>query len=272
MLVKLGNFTLIPVNHKPRSSSLSLSVVLPAYNEAENIGQVISCVSNYLNDRLIQGEIIVVNDGSTDATEDLVTRMASENPQIRLINHSCNLGYGSALRSGFDHATYDYIFLTDGDGQFDISDFDQFLPHIYDRQGHLLSQIVIGYRAKRADVFVRSLNAWLYHIFIQCVLGIKAKDIDCAFKLFPRSIYERIKPIKSNGALFSAELLLKSRHLPIIEIPVQHFPRKFGSATGANIKVILKMFWECWQLKKEYQVNNKLQLKSNNLFGKNQIR
>ena len=83
--------------------------------------------------------------------------------------------------------------------------------------------------------------------------------MDCAFKLFPRSIYEAIKPIKSNGALFSAELLLKSKHLPIIELPVQHLPRKFGTATGANIKVILKMFWECWQLKKEYQVHNQLQ-------------
>lgn len=272
MLIKLVNFTLIPVNHKSISHSLSLSVVLPAYNEAENIGQVIASVSNYLSDRQIHSEIIVVNDGSTDATEEVVTALASKNSQIHLINHSCNLGYGSALRSGFDQATHDYIFLTDGDGQFEISDLDQFLPYVYDSKGNLSSQIVIGYRAKRADVFVRSLNAWLYHIFIQCVLGIKVRDIDCAFKLFPRSIYEAIKPIKSNGALFSAELLLKSKHLPIIELPVQHLPRKFGTATGANIKVILKMFWECWQLKKEYQVHNQLQLKSNNLLGTNHIR
>jgi glycosyltransferase involved in cell wall biosynthesis len=236
------------------SDFLSLSVVLPAYNEAENIGQAIASAVMYLHDRQICYEIIVVNDGSTDATKAIVTDLAAKNPQIRLINHPRNLGYGSALRSGFDQAMYEYIFLTDSDGQFDISDLDQFLPYIHDAQGKILSRIVIGYRARRADVFVRSLNAWLYHLFIQSVLDIKAKDIDCAFKLFPRSVYQAIKPIKSNGALFSAEFLSKLQHLaiePMIELPVQHFPRKFGTATGANIKVILKMFWECWQLKKE---------------------
>ena len=180
-------------------------------------------------------------------------KLASQNPRIRLINHPHNLGYGSALRSGFDQALHEYIFLTDGDGQFAISDLDSFLPYIQNSHHH--SQVVIGYRAKRADVFVRSLNAWLYHIFIQWVLGIKVRDIDCAFKLFPRSIYQAIRPIKSDGALFSAEFLLKLQQLPmlepIIELPVRHFPRKFGVATGANIKVILKMFWECWQLKQE---------------------
>jgi glycosyltransferase involved in cell wall biosynthesis len=232
--------------------SLSLSVVIPAYNEAENIGRVIANAVDYLSDHQMQYEIIVVNDGSVDATKAIVMKLASQNPRIRLINHSHNLGYGSALRSGFDQALHEYIFLTDGDGQFAISDLDSFLPYI--QNSHHNSQVVIGYRAKRADVFVRSLNAWLYHIFIQWVLGIKVRDIDCAFKLFPRSIYQAIRPIKSDGALFSAEFLLKLQQLPlepIIELPVRHFPRKFGVATGANIKVILKMFWECWQLKQE---------------------
>ncbi|WP_271255139.1 glycosyltransferase family 2 protein [Pseudanabaena sp. Chao 1811] len=233
--------------------SLSLSVVIPAYNEAENIGRVIANAVDYLSDRPMQYEIIVVNDGSIDATKAIVMKLASQNSRIRLINHPHNLGYGSALRSGFDQALHEYIFLTDGDGQFAISDLDSFLPYIQNSQHH--SQVVIGYRAKRADVFVRSLNAWLYHIFIQWVLGIKVRDIDCAFKLFPRSIYQAIRPIKSDGALFSAEFLLKLQQLPmlepIIELPVRHFPRKFGVATGANIKVILKMFWECWQLKQE---------------------
>jgi glycosyltransferase involved in cell wall biosynthesis len=265
--------------NKSMKHSLSLSVVLPAYNEAENIGLVIASIVRYLGDREICYEIIVVNDGSTDQTKAIVSKLITKNPQIRLINHPQNLGYGSALRSGFDQALHEYIFLTDGDGQFEISDLDSFLPYIYNSQGQILSQVVIGYRAKRADVFVRSLNAWLYHIFIQSVLGIKAKDIDCAFKLFPRSVYQAIKPIKSDGALFSAEFLLKLKHLSMIELPVQHLPRRFGVATGANIKVILKMFWECWQLKKEchgatHTESNRtqIQLKPGILSGINQIR
>ena len=254
------------------SDFLSLSVVLPAYNEAENIGRVIANVVEYLGDRPIDYEIIVVNDGSTDATKAIVMELIAQNDRIHLINHPQNLGYGSALRSGFDQAMHEYIFLTDGDGQFEISDLDQFLPYIYNSQGEILSKIIIGYRAKRADVFVRSLNAWLYHLFIQLVLGLKVRDIDCAFKLLPRSIYQAIKPIKSNGALFSAELILKIQNLPIIELPVKHLPRKFGVATGANLKVILKMFWECWKLKKDYQNQAQIQLNPNILFGINQIR
>lgn len=253
-------------------SSVSLSVVLPAYNEAENIGRVITNVAEYFCDRNICYEIIVVNDGSTDTTKSIVMELSRQNERIHLINHPHNLGYGSALRSGFDQAVYEYIFLTDGDGQFEISDLDQFLPYIQNSQGQLLAQIVIGYRAKRADVFLRSLNAWMYHIFIQWILGIKAKDIDCAFKLIPRSIYQSVKPIKSNGALFSAELLLKMQGLPMIELPVKHLPRQFGVATGANIRVILKMFWECWQLKRESYSHPQIQLKPNTLSGINHIR
>lgn len=260
------------------SNSLSISVVLPAYNEAENISLAIISAVNYLRDRQICYEVIVVNDGSVDATQAIVTDLAKKNPQIRLINHSQNLGYGSALRSGFDQAIHEYIFLTDSDGQFDIGDLDQFLPYI--DNSHDNSQVMIGYRAERADLFVRSLNAWLYHIFIQLVLGIKAKDIDCAFKLFPRSIYEAIKPIKSNGALFSAEFLLKLQYLnlekPLIEKPVRHFSRKFGVATGANIQVILKMFWECWKLKQDLKQESsnchQIQLKPDTLSGINHIR
>ncbi|MCA6623688.1 MAG: glycosyltransferase family 2 protein [Pseudanabaena sp. M165S2SP1A06QC] len=254
--------------------SLSISVVFPAYNEAENIGQVIASAVNYLSDRQICYEIIVVNDGSSDATPAIVSDLAKQNPQIRLINHPQNLGYGAALRSGFDRALHEYIFLTDGDGQFDISDLDRFMPYIGNSQPN--SQIVIGYRAKRADAFLRSLNAWLYHQFIQWVLGLKVRDIDCAFKLFPRTIYQSVKPITSDGALFSAEFLVRLQQLPniapIIELPVQHFPRKFGVATGANIKVILKMFWECWQLKQSCRESAQIQLKPGKLCGINQMR
>ncbi|NUN64564.1 glycosyltransferase family 2 protein [Pseudanabaena biceps] len=254
------------------SDFLSLSVVLPAYNEAENIGRVIANVVDYLGDHGICYEIIVVNDGSTDKTQAIVTELAIANSCIRLINHPQNLGYGSALRSGFDQALHEYIFLTDGDGQFEINDLDHFLPCIHNAQGSLLSKIVIGYRVKRADMFLRSLNAWLYHIFIQWVLGIKARDIDCAFKLFPKSIYQSIKPIKSNGALFSAEFLLKTKEFSTVELPVKHLPRKFGSATGANLSVILRMFWECWKLKKDCQNDRQIQLNPNTLSGINHIR
>lgn len=244
---------------------VSLSVVLPAYNESENIEKTVNDAVSYLERTFQDYEVIVVNDGSTDRTPEIVGRLASSNPKIVLVNHPKNLGYGSALRSGFERASLDYIFLMDSDGQFDISDIDRLIPFLdtYD--------VVVGYREKRADPFIRSLNAWLYHLFIRLLFGLKLRDIDCAFKMFPRRIYHDIRPIESGGALFSAEFLVKlsQRGFTIREVPVRHFPRRFGRQTGANIRVIIRMFKECRRLKNRIRGSkgsNRTLLESNRFF------
>jgi len=229
---------------------ISLSVVLPAYNEEKNIEKTVNDAFLYLEKNVSDYEIIVVNDGSVDGTREVVERLSLSNPKIVLVNHPINLGYGSALRSGFERASLDYIFFMDSDGQFDISDIDRFLRYIEDYN------VIVGYRGKRADPFIRSLNTWLYHLYIRFLFGLKLRDMDCAFKLFPRAAYYDIRPIKSGGALFSAELLIKlgKKGFKIKEVPVRHFPRRFGKQTGANLKVILRMFKECWKLKGELRV------------------
>ena len=230
---------------------ISLSVVLPAYNEAKNIEGTVSEAISYLREKFEQFEIIVVNDGSVDGTREVVERLSLSNPKIVLVNHPVNLGYGSALRSGFERASLDYIFFMDSDGQFKISDVDRLIPFIenYD--------VIVGYRGKRADSFIRSLNTRIYHLYIRFLFGLKVRDIDCAFKLFPKSAYDAIKPIKSDGALFSAEFLIKltKKGFRLREVPVRHFPRRFGKQTGANLRVILRMFKECWKLKDELRVS-----------------
>lgn len=224
---------------------VSLSVVLPAYNEVDNIEETIAHAVSYIEKTFRDYEVIVVNDGSVDGTPEIVEKLAASNPKIVLVNHPKNLGYGSALRSGFDRSSLDYIFLMDSDGQFDISDIDRFIPYLesYD--------MVVGYREKRADPFIRSLNTRLYHLFIRLLFGLKLRDIDCAFKIFPRSLYHTVRPIESGGALFSAEFLikLKQKGFTIREVPVKHLPRRFGRQTGANLKVIIRMFKECWRLR-----------------------
>jgi hypothetical protein len=135
----------------------------------------------------------------------------------------------------------------DSDGQFNINDLDRLLPLVSAKD------VVIGYREDRADSFIRSLNAWLYGLYIYLTFGLKVKDMDCAFKVFPTRAYQDIRPIKSDGALFSAEFLikLKRKGFKLIEVPVRHFPRRFGTQSGANIKVILRMFKESWKLRNE---------------------
>lgn len=228
-------------------AGFSLTVVLPAHNEEGNIRNTVEKCVSFLERNIGDYEVVVVNDGSTDRTRDIVEEISSANPGVVLVNHETNRGYGSALRSGFDKASKDYIFFMDSDGQFDISDLGRLIPHVD------AGRAVLGYREDRADSFIRSLNAWLYGLYIYFVFGLKVKDMDCAFKIFPANAYTAVKPIKSEGALFSAEFLikLKRKGFAFKEVPVRHFPRVFGSQSGANMRVIIKMFKESWKLRNE---------------------
>ncbi len=226
---------------------ISLSAVLPAHNEAENIKNTVESCVTYLEKHVSSYEVVVVNDGSFDNTKEIVQGLSSVNSNVVLVNHEVNKGYGSALRSGFDQAKCDFIFFMDSDGQFNIEDLDRLLPFVS------LQNVVIGYREDRADSIIRSLNAWLYAQYIHLMFGLNVVDMDCAFKVFPTKAYHDIAPIKSGGALFTAEFLIKLKRNGFIfeEVPVRHFPRQFGTQSGANIKVILRMFKESWKLRDE---------------------
>ncbi len=228
-------------------TNLSISVVLPAHNEAENIRTTVENCVAYLEQNVLDYEVVVVNDGSFDDTQKIVDELQSTNSKVVLINHPVNKGYGSALRSGFDKASCEYIFFMDSDGQFDINDLDRLIPLVGAKD------VVIGYREDRADSFLRLLNAWLYGLYIYLAFGLKVRDMDCAFKIFPTKAYHDIRPIKSGGALFSAEFLIKLQRkgFKLREVPVRHFPRQFGTQSGADIKVILRMFKESWKLRNE---------------------
>lgn len=228
-------------------ADISLSAVLPAHNEEENIETTVSQCVSYLEKNVGSYEVIVVNDGSSDNTRGIVEKISPTNPSVILVNHQVNRGYGEALLSGFEKASLDYIFFMDSDGQFNISDLDRMLPSANE------SDVLIGYREDRADSPLRSLNAWMYAMYIYFMFGLKVKDMDCAFKVFPSKAYHSVRPIMSGGALFTAEFLIKLKNhgFKIKEFPVRHFPRRFGTQSGANIKVILRMFKESWKLRNE---------------------
>jgi glycosyltransferase involved in cell wall biosynthesis len=217
----------------------SLSVILPAYNEEQVISDTLVKVLNVLNWWHMDFEILVVNDGSIDHTAAIVAQLAEQHPQIHLINHPTNQGYGAALASGFEAATKELTFFMDSDGQFDISNLDAFLPLIdtYDA--------VIGYRVDRQDSLLRKLNAWGWKSLIALVLDVHVRDIDCAFKLFHTSFF-RDHPLETRGAMINAEMLYRLSHCgyTFCERGVQHFSRRAGRATGANPAVILRAFRE----------------------------
>jgi glycosyltransferase involved in cell wall biosynthesis len=224
----------------------SLSVVLPAYNEEAVIADTVLHVDTVVRGLVDDYEIVVTNDGSRDRTGEVLARLRREHPEVPLevVTHARNRGYGAALASGFDAATKDLIFMTDGDKQFDVGELATFLPEM-DEHTHL----VIGWRRKRADPPLRLLNAWGWKQLVNGLFGYTARDVDCAFKLFRRRVWERIT-VHARGATFSAEFLVKARRLGfcVKELPVSHYPRASGSPTGARPAVILRAFVELLDL------------------------
>lgn len=212
---------------------------MPAFNEQDNIVEAIGELGPVASKCASEYEIIVVDDGSTDRTNELVVQLAESDPRVRLVEHERNRGYGAALHSGFSAARYDWVFLTDADRQFVISELEGFVPHCdgYD--------LILGYRNPRRDPFMRRLNAFGWNMLVNLIFGYTARDVDCAFKLFRRSIFEDMV-VRSRGAALSAEFLVRSRRAGyrFLEKGVSHRPRDFGSATGAKPAVIVRAFRE----------------------------
>ena len=216
-----------------------ISVIFPAFNEEGNIRCTVETMLKVLPKVATRWEVIVVDDGSSDATAPMCDRLKARYPEVEVIRHEQNRGYGAALKSGIMSAKYDLIFFSDSDGQFDLRELQQLICWSEDYD------IVAGYRAKRHDPFHRRINALGWNILVRLVLGIKIRDIDCAFKLFRRTVFDQVQ-IRCVGAMVNTEILAQATRLGmrIHQVKVNHFPRRYGKQSGANVHVIIKAFRE----------------------------
>lgn len=233
------------INSKKEAEIKNISIFFPCYNEAENLPKIVNKTVDVFKNITDNYEIIIINDGSNDNTKQTADNLSRQYKNIRIVNHEVNKGYGAALQSGFRNAKNDLIFFSDGDNQFDISEITKLLPLIQE------NDIVTGYRINRKDNFTRRLNALLWNLLIRLLFKIKIKDLNCAFKLYKREIFSKISP-ESTGALINTEIFAKAHKLgyKIAEVGVNHYPRTAGNPTGANIKVILKAFYELFVMYK----------------------
>jgi glycosyltransferase involved in cell wall biosynthesis len=225
--------------------ALSVSIVLPAYNEAANIEQAVAEATAAAEKLFVEHEVIVVDDGSSDDTRKLVKALAGKDPRVRVICHGRNRGYGESLRTGFLSARLDYVFFTDADLQFDLTELERFMPYA----GAV--GVIAGYRINRQDPPLRKFNARAWNLLVRVLFYVPVRDIDCAFKLFDRRALEEID-IQSVGAMVNTELMVKlgRQGASVVEIGVTHRPRKAGDARGANLRVIAKAFVEVARMRR----------------------
>lgn len=220
-----------------------LSLVLPAYNEEENIAPVVQNAEAVLPSVFSDYEVVVVNDGSKDRTGEIADALAAANPHVRVIHHEVNRGYGDTITTGMNSAKGDYIMFTDSDRQFDLRDLDRLAPYIphYD--------IVAGYRIKRSDPTVRLVYAKLFNIAVRLLFNVHVRDIDCAFKVFHAEVLKGMN-LQARYGLINAEILAKAqvRGRSITEVGVNHYPREAGEQSGGSWKVVSRSMKETIKL------------------------
>lgn len=222
----------------------SISAILPALNEQENIRDAVLSLERFLKANFSDYEVIAIDDGSIDRTGEILEDLRRSLPFLRVIRHKKNLGYGASLSEAFAIAAKEYVFYTDSDLQFDVSEISLLLPlaEKYD--------IVVGYRHKRCDPFLRIILAWGYNFLARRLFGLRIRDIDCAFKLFRRRVLDAIE-IKSRNFFVNTEIMAKARYrgFTCIEVPVTHYPRVRGHTTvkPSNIPRTLAEMAKIWK-------------------------
>ena len=220
----------------PASRPPGLSIFFPAYNDGGTIASLVILAVQIAGRLTPDFEVIVVNDGSTDATRDIVDDLVRTYPNVRGIHHQQNRGYGAALRTGFAAATKDLIAYTDGDAQYDPAE----LPMLWNRLTPE-ADMVTGYKISRSDPWHRVVIGRIYHHTVKFLFRLRVRDVDCDFRLMRREIFDRVKLEKDTGVI-CLEMMRKIQDagFRVVEVPVHHYHRLHGRSQFFNFR---RVFW-----------------------------
>lgn len=220
-----------------------LSLVFPAWNEAENLPALLASALAIGSELGVAFEIVIVDDGSADASRAVIADWCRRDARVRAVHHAQNQGYGAALRAGLKTARGEFVFFSDADLQFDLAEIRRLLDHTDEYE------IVAGYRAPRRDPWLRRVIARVWGMLVRGLFDLPVRDIDCAFKVFHRSVLEAI-PIQSVGAFVNTEILVRARAagFRIKQVPVSHRRRRSGRQSGAHPRVIARALFELVKL------------------------
>lgn len=221
----------------------NISFFFPAFNDAGTVEALTVSAIKVLKEVAEKYEIIIVNDGSFDDTGDVADNVSKKYDHVVVKHHLYNIGYGAALKTGFLTCKYELIFYTDGDMQYDPSELKKLLPFLKE------ADIVTGYKIKRADPWTRVLSAWFYNLIVRIFLGVRVKDVDTAFKLIRKEVLDSVN-VSMNGGFICAELFARAvnKGFKIKQVPVNHFPRTYGTSSSFNVFFILRSIIELMEL------------------------
>jgi glycosyltransferase involved in cell wall biosynthesis len=213
-----------------------LSVFFPAYNDSGTIASMVIRAVKAASALTADYEVIVVDDGSADATPQILDELARTYPHVRVVHHLSNRGYGGALQTGFRSATKEFVFYTDGDAQYDPAE----LAELWARMMPGVD-LVNGYKISRSDPLHRIIIGRVYHHLVSVMFGLTVRDVDCDFRLMRRAIFERIDLAKTSGVI-CLEMMKKIEDagFTIVEVPVHHYHRAFGRSQFFNFRRIAK--------------------------------
>lgn len=224
-----------------------LTVFFPAYNDSGTIASMVVSAVLAASRLTPDFEVLVINDGSRDATPQIADELARLYPQVKVIHHQVNRGYGGALRSGFANASKELIFYTDGDAQYDPAE----MADLWAKMGPGVD-LVNGYKISRSDPLHRKFIGRVYHHTVKLLFGLGVRDVDCDFRLMRRAIFGRVELTKNSGVI-CLEMMKKIQDagFVIAEVPVHHFHRAYGRSQFFNVPRIartavdvLKLWWD----------------------------
>ena len=224
----------------PSKSFGSISVFFPAFNDEQTIGVLVNNALDVLPQFTDDYEVLVIDDGSTDGTAALIDELSLMQPQVRAIHHESNRGYGGALQSGFENATKEFVFYTDGDGQYDVREIARLIPLMTDSV-----DIVNGYKAKRADSLHRVIIGKLYNRASRLLFRLPIRDVDCDFRLIRRDALQALGKIPTSGAA-CLEMIRKLRASGALfaEVEVSHYPRLYGHSQFFTFESLMRTFYQ----------------------------
>jgi glycosyltransferase involved in cell wall biosynthesis len=221
-----------------------ITLFFPIYNDERTVRRVTEKALKVLKEISNNYEIIIINDCSPDRAGQIADEIAQEFPEtVRVIHHKENLGYGVALRRGFEAARYEWICFTDGDDEYDVYDFKKLckLKDFYD--------LIITFRYVRMYNSKRILISWMYNLCLRFLFRSPYRDISTGLRMVRKSLLNEIH-LESTSPFIGAELTIKTmlKGYRIGEVGIQTFPREFGTGSATSFKNIVNTIREMFSL------------------------